>query len=31
LLTSSRQVLAELRAIGWPLPQQDWVQALLAK
>jgi len=31
LLTSSRQVVAELRAIGWPLPQQSWVQALLTK
>jgi len=31
LLNSSRKVVAELSAIGWPLPQQSWVQALLVK
>jgi tetratricopeptide (TPR) repeat protein len=31
LLTTSRQVVAELRAAGWPVPQEDWVRAMEAE
>jgi tetratricopeptide (TPR) repeat protein len=31
LLATSRQVVAELRAAGWPLPQEAWVRAMVTE